>query len=145
MPDSEAMRRSRRRGNLLFAGACVLGLSVVVGGCAVGCAVGCRHQYSDGKRVGTVTKFSRKGVFLKSWEGEMALSGLRGGEHGPAANLWEFTATDPAVIEQLQAVQESAQTARLHYTQTLFYNPFVRDTTYTVNKAEVLGGGEVSQ
>lgn len=104
-----------------------------------GCSCGNRLHYSDGNRVGTITKFSHKGVLVKSWEGEMALGGFRSGRNGSAvANLWQFTVTDPAVVRDVLATQDKGGAARLHYVQTLTYNPLVRDSSYTVVKAEAV-------
>jgi hypothetical protein len=70
--------------------------------------VGC-GEYSDGERVGTIQKFSRKGLIAKTWEGEMLLGGLKrktvsgtdsnGGSTSSTsmvANVFEFTVEDPA-------------------------------------------------
>lgn len=35
-------------------------------------------EYSDGQRVGIVTKFSQKGLIWKTWEGELRPSGREG-------------------------------------------------------------------
>jgi hypothetical protein len=37
---------------------------------------GC-FDYSDGSRVGVVTKLSRKGLICKTWEGQMNLGGMK--------------------------------------------------------------------
>lgn len=56
-------------------------------------------EYSDGSRVGYVTKFSHKGLVWKSWECEMNLGGMRekrdskDGSVSYVANLW-FCAID---------------------------------------------------
>ena len=36
---------------------------------AVVCLTSCKEQFSNGERVGTVTKFSKAGVFWDSWDG----------------------------------------------------------------------------
>lgn len=33
------------------------------------CLTSCKEQFSNGERVGTVTKFSKAGVFWDSWDG----------------------------------------------------------------------------
>ena len=35
---------------------------------------GCMPNYSDGSRIGIVTKLSHKGMLFKSWEGEMLIA-----------------------------------------------------------------------
>lgn len=36
---------------------------------AMACLTSCKEQFSNGERVGTVTKFSKAGVFWDSWDG----------------------------------------------------------------------------
>lgn len=44
-------------------------------------------SYSEGQRAGYLQKFSRKGWFCKTWEGELALTTVP----GVAPTLWSFT------------------------------------------------------
>jgi type II secretory pathway pseudopilin PulG len=97
---------------------------------------------SEGNRVGTVTKFSYKGVFnsTKSYEGELVMGGMRSsttdkGVSTLTANVWDFSVVDPAVAKQIEALQDSGHRAKLHYTQSLTHNPFTRDTSYIVTSA----------
>ena len=39
-----------------------------------GLGIGILPNYSNGSRIGIVTKISEKGVFFKSWEGEMLMA-----------------------------------------------------------------------
>ena len=36
--------------------------------------IGCTENYSNGERIGFVTKFSERGLIWKSWEGELNLT-----------------------------------------------------------------------
>ena len=54
---------------------------------------GCAEGYSDGERAGVVWKFSRKGWFLKSWEGELNMVVLP----GALPEKFFFTTWDDAV------------------------------------------------
>ena len=94
---------------------------------------------ADGARVGSISKFSHKGIFVKSWEGEMVLGGLRqqATDKGSTmvANVWDFTVIDPAVVKKIQALQDSGHRAKLTYRQTVLYNPFRRNTAYIVSDA----------
>lgn len=47
---------------------------------------GCSENYSNGKRVGYLIKFSQKGLMFKTWEGEMNLT-----QSGMATNNFEFS------------------------------------------------------
>lgn len=94
----------------------------IVGGC---------FDYSDGERVGTVVKFSRKGVFCKTWEGEMVLGGMRtktsthsSGDQtyttkSLVANVWSFTVEDESLVPQFKAALESQEPIQVRYTQEL--------------------------
>jgi hypothetical protein len=94
---------------------------------------------SDGARVGNITKFSRKGLINKSYEGEMNLGGLKAGQNNNIqANIWQFTVTDPAVIDQINKAVDADKRVKLNYHQTVGHNPLTRDTSYTVTKVEVL-------
>jgi hypothetical protein len=53
--------------------------------------------YSEGERVGYIQKFSKKGWFCKTWEGELALSNVP----GVAPVLWAFTVRKDATARQL--------------------------------------------
>lgn len=54
-------------------------------------------SYSQGVRAGYLQKFSRKGWFCKTWEGELALTTVP----GVAPTLWSFTVRDPVAAGQL--------------------------------------------
>ena len=104
-------------------GAMVLGLA--------GCGVFSR---STGKRVGTVTKFSYKGLMFKSYEGELVMGGLNAGGYG---NVWSFSVQDPKVAEAIDQDMASNLPVVLTYEQTLGRNPFAQNTTYLVTGVTV--------
>ena len=54
-------------------------------------------SYSNGQRAGYLQKFSRKGWFCKTWEGELAMTTVP----GVAPTIWEFTVRDDAAARQL--------------------------------------------
>jgi hypothetical protein len=56
-------------------------------------------SYSDGDRAGVLQKFSRKGWFCKTYEGELAMTTAP----GVAPVIWAFSARDPKVVPQLRA------------------------------------------
>lgn len=81
---------------------------------------GCMSDYSEGDRTGIVTKFSRKGVFFKTWEGEMNLGGMTSSSDGKMVpNVWEFTVEDPALVKKIQELQKLQKPVTLKYTQWL--------------------------
>ena len=76
--------------------------------------------YSEGVRIGDLQKFSQKGMFTKSWEGEIVLEGfkIRGNENGTkGGNVWAFSVTDPAVASQINAAVMDGGRVALKYCQ----------------------------
>lgn len=115
--------------------AIVIGIvaAVVVG--MAGCAVGCGEGYSDGTRTGTITKFSRKGIVWKSYEGEMNLGGMRSTTDGNGApsvvpNVWQFHAAD-ALAAKVEEAQRSGKPVSIHYRQWIV-SPVTQDYDYDV-------------
>jgi hypothetical protein len=57
-------------------------------------------SYSEGERAGILQKFSRKGWFCKTYEGELAMSIVP----GVTPTIWEFSVRDERVVPRLEAV-----------------------------------------
>jgi hypothetical protein len=57
-------------------------------------------SYSEGQRAGVLQKFSRKGWFCKTYEGELALYVVS----GVAPQIWYFTVRDETVAKQLMGM-----------------------------------------
>jgi hypothetical protein len=68
-------------------------------------------SYADGERAGYVQKFSRKGWFCKTWEGEMAMVTMP----GTVSDKFYFTVPDDAVATQINA--SVGKRVALHYEQ----------------------------
>lgn len=58
----------------------------------------CEH-FSDGTRSGVVQKFSKRGLFIKTWEGELMMS--MPGTVG--ATAWQFSVEDSVVADSINA------------------------------------------
>lgn len=110
---------------------------------------GCSSNYSSGFRLGVVRKFSNRGVFIKSWEGQLLLGGVISdrAEHPTLVNeTWEFS-IDPdrvhgenieEIVSQLTKAAESGKRTKIYYIQNTL--PKIRtDTSYFVQKAEIVG------
>lgn len=77
----------------------------------------CAPEYSDGSRFGVVTKLSFKGIFWKSWEGELNMGGVKpSADGGVVANVFAFNA-DPAAVEKLKLAMSKGQRVELVYRQ----------------------------
>lgn len=91
----------------------------------------CGRGYSDGTRVGTVTKFSHKGLFIKSWEGEANLGGMRQTESGLVPNIWAFTVASDKLVAPIESAMNSGAPVRLGYVQW-FASPVSMDSDYEI-------------
>ena len=57
-------------------------------------------SYSTGERAGYVQKFSKKGVLVKTWEGELTMVVMP----GTTAEIFHFTVRDDAVAERVNSM-----------------------------------------
>lgn len=104
---------------------------------------GCNCPYSDGMRVGTVTKISKKGLICKTWEGEMFLGGVRNkhdsdGRSFAVANTWEFTVRDENSLGILLRAAETGERVKVQYDEVAFRNPCASERGYFVRSVELL-------
>lgn len=92
--------------------------------------------YSEGIRIGTVDKFSKKGLFFKTWEGEMPLSGMESnGDGGMVARVFQFSVIDLDVVEAIKEAMEKGQRLKLVYDEYFIQNQAQMGTTYEIIKA----------
>jgi hypothetical protein len=101
----------------------------------------CGSHYSEGERTGTVVKLSEKGLFCKSWEGEIASGGMiatSDGHGGSAmqANVLDFNVS-PYQVKAVQAALESGKPVRIHYHQW-WTAPFCIENDHVVDAVEPL-------
>lgn len=106
----------------------VLIAGVVYSGYVLGSSTIFGH-YSEGERTGVVTKLSHKGLFCKIWEGELAMQNVKIGADS-VGNTFEFSVTDDAVREKIQAALDGGKTVAIQYAQDLFFNPCSRGSGY---------------
>jgi len=84
---------------------------------AKGCVMGCAPNYSDGTRVGIVTKMTRKGLVWKSWDGTIAMgaSSPAGKDNTLQPVQFDFSVADPAVVQTLQNKLTTGERVTVHY------------------------------
>lgn len=91
-------------------------------------------SYADGERAGYVQKFSKKGWFCKTWEGEMAMVTMP----GTVAEKFYFTVRDDAVA--LKVNTSVGQRVSLKYEQHMWIPiSCFGDTGYFVTDVRVTG------
>lgn len=98
-------------------------------------------NYSEGYRVGNILKLSKKGVILKTWEGELSQGFLEAAQDstagGVATRIWYFTVkADDAVIEQINHAIDTNKKVKAFYKEKYTKLPWVGDTLYIVYKVE---------
>jgi hypothetical protein len=93
--------------------------------------------YSEGDRAGVVSKFSKKGFVIKTYEGELNV-GAQGQVGNLSNNLWEFTvdSEDPAVTQKLEDAMLTGKRLRLHYEQRYLKFSWMGDTEYFVTRVD---------
>lgn len=114
--------------------------SIVIAAIAIGmfaAAAGIFVGTSDGKRVGVLTKFSHKGLFIKSYEGELNMGGLRNklnsdGNSISVANVWEFSCSNVQMAEKLENLVGKEVVIKYHQS----FAGLQRDTSYDVVSVE---------
>lgn len=112
----------------------LIGCAVLFVGCGAVSAGGCGEGYSEGERIGTITKFSRKGLAVKSYEGEMFLGGIQQTGDGTMANVWAFHAKD-ALAPKLETAASKGSRVKVKYRQWAV-KPFGQDSSYDVVSVE---------
>ena len=120
--------------------------SIIVGSTllwAVCQGVGNNIHYSGGDRVGVINKISKKGVFWETYEGEMALEGLIGGQ-STGANLWDFSIDKQSrkgenvdsLYKVIKQYMEDGQRVKITYDQPFATWPWRSETDYLVQRVE---------
>ena len=120
----------------------IIGLVVILLGCFAlggGCVIFGGITYSEGERTGTITKFSRKGMTIKTWEGELSMGGA---VQGGTANVWQFSVDDPVVVEAVQQAQRDSGRWTLKYRQQWKTQSWKGATPYFIVEVVNAGAGQ---
>lgn len=100
-------------------------------------------EVSRGERAGVVTRFSYKGAFCKTWEGELHYAGANG---TIAADSWTFSIDRYSrrgediqkLSDILNEAQRSGKRVRIEYAQEMITGPCRSGTNYLVQKVEIV-------
>ncbi|WP_025741651.1 hypothetical protein [Aquimarina pacifica] len=84
-------------------------------------------SYSKGTRSGELIKFSHKGVFFKTWEGEIS-QGISG------AQIFSFSVEDDIIVKKLEKLQ--GRYVKLTYKERFTKMAWLGDTKYFIIEAE---------
>ena len=89
-------------------------------------------NYSDGIRVGTIVKFTKKGVVFKTHEGRL--------QQGSSNEFWDFTVeNDTAVLHQIERANDYGYRVKAYYHEKYYQFDWRGDTKYLVYKVEKVG------
>ena len=99
-------------------------------------------NFSEGSRAGTIIKFSKKGMLLKTYEGELNL-GMVIIENAAAnygSNMFYFSVPggNKDVVETLDRVMLTGNRIKLYYYQKYVTFPWVGESKYHIYKVDVL-------
>lgn len=117
---------------------CIIGIfaALIFGGVR-----GCSGNYSEGTRVGNVTKLSFKGGYAKTWEGELVMGGVRAGRDSDgnatvSGNVWAFTVEKDRqdLLDALQDAMDHNRTVRIKYVEKAISSPLDGNTRYRVKE-----------
>jgi hypothetical protein len=95
-------------------------------------------SYSEGSRAGTIVKLSRRGVLVKTFEGQLNLGGFSGETGSPASSLWDFSVSNgkKEVIQQLEEASLNGKRVKLYYKEKFVQWSLLGDTRYFIYKVE---------
>ena len=96
--------------------------------------------YSDGYRVGVITKFSRKGMIFKTYEGELDLGYLKANGGGIGNNIFYFSVEnkESKVLEAINKASDKGYPIKLYYKERYWKLPFLGETIYFITKGELI-------
>ena len=97
-------------------------------------------NFSSGFRVGVPVKLSKKGVIVKTDEGQLNIGGLTSGDQGVIPTQWDFTVarTQEASYQTIERAMEKGVRAKLYYKEKYMTLPWRGDTKYFVYKVELM-------
>ena len=100
----------------------------------------CTENYSNGERIGMLTKFSKKGLVFDSWEGTLNTTQTGMNSAQPFEFSVDNDVNDPKTIAKLDSAATYGWKVKIKYHETFGKNWFNNrgETNYFVNEVEVL-------
>lgn len=89
--------------------------------------------YSNGERTGVISKVSNKGLFFKTWEGELSMGNF---DQGGIPTLWQFSVADKDVVKEITETQRSGSRVTLVYEEKIIVYPWQGSTHYFVTEVQ---------
>lgn len=92
-------------------------------------------EYSKGERAGVVQKMTEKGMFFKTFEGELALEGIKATGKS-VSSVFAFSVQDPTIADSIN--KYIGKPVKVYYTQYWHVNAKDGDSEYHVTKVEAI-------
>ena len=107
------------------------------------CLTSCKEHFSDGERVGTVTKFSKAGEFWDSWDGHLNITqtGMNSAGEPFAFSLDNDRNDQDSIINILSEAQLKGWKIKLLYHQVWGFKNVFRnrgESDYFIDGVEIL-------
>ena len=107
-------------------------------------SIGNNIDYSKGMRTGMINKFSERGLFWKTYEGQMALEGIVSGKNYVGANVWDFSLDRQAkhgeniveLTEKIRNYLEKGNKVKVDYIEQFDTWPWRSETNYLIQNVE---------
>ena len=96
-------------------------------------------NFGEGFRVGTVTKLVKRGVFFKTYEGQLDMGFLNADPNsGVSTRIWEFSvkADEEKVLKDIDHAIEGGKRVKLYYHEKFFKITWFGDTQFFIYKVE---------
>lgn len=94
--------------------------------------------YSEGYRVGTVIKMTKRGVFFKTHEGQLHTGGLSSDTGEGATSMWDFTVRrgDEEIRQQIESAVDKGYKVKLFYDEQFYQWAMFGETKYFISCVE---------
>lgn len=98
---------------------------------------GLNIEYSSGQRTGVPLKISRKGVYWKTWEGELSLQMMKAGENGRMVNMiFTYSVSSDSIAQIIESRAKSGDVVTLHYKEYFLRGFMYGETSYDIIAVE---------
>lgn len=110
----------------------ILAIILVISGIAFAGAY--NANYSKGYRAGKIMKFSKRGVFVKTHEGQLDKGGIHTSKDGDLTSTWAFSvdSDQKEIIKILEEVATTGERVNLDYEEKYYKFGWRGDTKYFV-------------
>jgi hypothetical protein len=92
----------------------------------------CGMEYSDGQRIGTLYKFSKKGLFCKTWEGTLKTGYLKATDSGVTSEEFKFAVVDESLVPKVQELLKREARVEVLYSEKAFTGFCDPDSDYWI-------------